>query len=163
MQTQEIDRFEIGLRESGTDVEIFLISAQGGLRAKASVNRKSRRLALLDAGSIPAPTDHVLLGDGAVDLTKYFNRGICANNPAEMVILDAAYMFVLNNDAPNYDEPSVDTDDYDIVLRARSDVQVAKPGAPSGTGNAGGGSASSPAGKGPRKPKRRKNQINVWI
>jgi hypothetical protein len=170
MQNQEIDRFQIGLRETGTDVEIFLLSPVNGLRAKATVNRKSRRVAFLDASNIAAPTDHVLLEEESVDLTKYFNRGICAGNQPEMVILDQAYMFVLNNDAPHYDEPSVETEEYDIVLRANSSVQVPPVGAggtSSGTGSSTNGSAGASSGagrgKGARKPKRRKTQINVWI
>jgi len=157
-KTKEIDRYKIAVAENGSDLDIFLLN-QAGLRAKTRVNRSTRNVTFSDASGIPAPTSSSAIEDGAVDLTKFFSRGALAgHSDPSTVILDAAYLFVQNNDAPHFDEGAVETDEWDIVLKARSDVPVADPAMP---GNSPGSSGRS--GRGPLKPRRRKGRLNIWI
>lgn len=155
MNAKEIDRYQIAVVNSGTSVAVILFNSQG-CRAKTSIDRKTRQIRFADAQNIPMPSNFELLEDEAIDLKPHFHRSLLGAGTPEGVILDAAFNFVMTTDALDYDEPNVETEDYDVVLRASSDIRIPD-GAPKNTPRSGSATA------GPARPKRRKTEHRVWI
>lgn len=153
---KQIDRFNIELVENANGLDILLKSSNGSMVGKTNVNKKSKRVVFSDASSIVPPANSIPLQDMSVDLTKYFSRGLAGGSGPEMVILDAAFQFVLQNIAPTYDEPSIDAEDFDVILNARSDI-------PNGNTATDGGSTSASTGSSRMKPKRRKTPVSIWL
>jgi hypothetical protein len=153
MQLKEIQRYKISVSELTSGGLIFALSEGNNVIAKTTVSRQTQKILFYDAGSTPMPADFHPLEDQAIDLKPYFRRSFVAGGEPELVILDAAYQFVLQKHAVNYDHPSVETDNYDIVLRASSDIPIGHNPSSRSTSVAGGRT----------KPLRRKTGHRVWI
>jgi hypothetical protein len=162
MQLKEIQRYKISVSRIdcatkiaalASGVLIFTLWEGHNVIAKTTVYSQIKKIVFDDAGSSPMPADFHPLEDQAIDLKPYFRRVLRVGVEPELVILDAAYQFVLTKHAVNYDHPSVETDNYDIVLRASSDIPIGHNPSSRSTSVAGGRT----------KPLRRKTGHRVWI
>jgi hypothetical protein len=152
MNLKLIQRYKIAVTETGGKLNVIIFTGQN-CHAKAVIDRKTKKILFSHAGHIQMPADYIYLEDIMIDMNLYFGRGLLAGSLPELVILDAAYQFILTKDAVKYEDSSVETHDYDVLLSAKSDIPIGQSPSSRSTSVAGGRT----------KPLRRKTGHRVWI
>lgn len=171
MQHPVFDTYDIfAINSAVNGCSVYLANSNGEQVAFAKFDRKTKRLAFTASTNPKLPSGIALLETFTdAEFASNMSRGLLNGQSPSAIIIEAAYTFVLTYLVSGLDEPSVETDDFSIVLRAKSGVVVPGTGgaSPSSPANPGNPSTPDPAsvarGKAGKKPRRRKTNVGIWL